>query len=123
MQNLMNISAFDLKENCPSKLALNKEVMYHLRAMERAIKDAHLVKQRHIHYELPINFSIPNTKNCDAQRYIYASIIDQFQLNGYDVRLNLTREFCKLYVTWITKLDNEEIRRQEDIINNARVRG
>ena len=121
-ENLMSITANELKMSSPVKKALNSYVITHIKAIEAELKNARVSELESIKYNMEYNFNIPNTSNTSAQRYIFSSIISQLENNGFNVLLvlNPSKNVCYFKISWYTPQDKEEHKRQEDIIRHAR---
>lgn len=120
-QNLMNLTASDLKDRNPEIGFLRGEVRRHVKSIEMAIRDAVKTKMTEIAYPIEQNFAVTKLTNRTAQRFVYSGIIDQLQTNGFEIKLSMTKKGFHFIITWITELDHSEIARQDDLIAQAMV--
>lgn len=118
-QNLMCITAADLKDKNPEFGFLRGEVRRHVKTIEMAIRDAVKTKLTNIVYPIEQNFAVTKLSNKTAQRFVYAAIIDQLQTNGFEVHLDMQQKGVYFSITWITEVDRSEIARQDSLIERA----
>lgn len=118
-RNIMNITASDLKDKNPEFGFLKGEVRRHIKSIELAIKEAAKTKMTHIVYPIEQNFAVIKLSNKCAQRFVYASIIDQLQMNGFEVQLNMEKRGFNFNITWVTEIEKSEVYRQDALIASA----
>lgn len=117
--NLMTVTASDLKNKNPTLDFLRREVKRHVKEIDRLIKERNRTQHNNLTYPIERNFAVTTITNATAQRYVYASILDQLSINGFECKLVINTQVCQFEITWQTELDRNEIARQNDIINRA----
>lgn len=116
--NLMTLTAKSLKDNNPEIGFLRGEVRRHIKEIEFNIREATKQKKTQILYEIEQNFAVTKLSNKVAQRFVYSGIIDQLQLNGFEVKFFMDNRFYFI-VSWETDIERKEITRQNIIIQMA----
>ena len=91
-QNLMNITAQDMRGKNPEHGFLRSEVRRHIKLIEGEIRDAQKAKQTDIVHEIEQNFAVTKCTNRTAQRFVYAGIIDQLNTNGFETQLVMNKK-------------------------------
>jgi hypothetical protein len=119
-ENLMTISAADLKERPPESGLLRGEVRRHIKLIETEIREAQRVKEDFVRHEIATNFPVSKISNKRAQLFIYSAIIDQLKMNGFKVQLHLDEKQCYFMIRWAARTDRDEIMRQRQLIAEAR---
>lgn len=116
-ENYLTIKASGFKSHPPTRNAMEAIIKSSMKDIERKLKTAFLDKKEELKYSLMTNFSIPNTTNAKAQRYIYSSIFSQLMENGFEVKFTHTKKWCYIIISWLNAEDKAEIERQQSIIN------
>jgi hypothetical protein len=119
-ENMMTLSAGDLKERPPESGLLRGEVRRHIKEIEREIREAQRVKEDFIRHEISTNFPVTKISNTQAQVFVYSAIIDQLKMNGFKVKLNLDQKQCHFLIRWKARTEKEELARQLGLIAEAR---
>jgi hypothetical protein len=70
-----------------------------------------------ISHELPQNLQTSGIKKIDAQRIVYSSIIRSLSDRGFTVKILIKKDCARLFVAWVTKLEQDEIEEMTNIIN------
>jgi uncharacterized protein YhbP (UPF0306 family) len=122
-ENLMTISANDLKERPPESGLLRGEVRRHIKQIETEIREAQRVKEDFVRHEIATNFPVSKISNKRAQIFIYSAIVDQLKMNGFKVALNLDHKQCHFLIRWAARTDHDELSRQKQLIAEARAGG
>lgn len=117
-QNIMTLTARSLKENNPEIGFLKGEIRRHIKEIEFVIREATRQKKTEIIYEIEQNFPVIKLSNKVAQRFVYSGIIDQLQMNGFQVKFTMGKAFS-FRIAWETDIDQREVKRQNIIIAMA----
>lgn len=119
-ENLMTISATQLKEHPPEFGYLRSEMTRHVKQIEAGIREAVRSKLDHVIYEVPTNFAVRHMSNKRAQLYVYSAIIDQLKMNGFQPSLHLDVGSAYFTVRWKAAVDRDELGRQMRLVRGAR---
>jgi hypothetical protein len=69
--------------------------------------------------ELPIVYDIPNTSNNESQRIIWSTTIQNLKNKGFNVKINPNKDVCRLKISWISTMEEEEIQQQLRILHEC----
>lgn len=119
-ENMMTITAGDLKERPPESGLLRGEIRRHIKEIQREMMEAQRVKEDFVRHEISTNFPVTKMSNTQAQIFVYSGIIDQLKMNGFKVKLNLNHKQCHFLIRWKVQTGREELTRQMDLIAEAR---
>jgi hypothetical protein len=85
--------------------------------IDEKIKEAHSAGLRDsVSVNIPNLFDVPNMKNKDAQRKIYACIIENLKSREFDVELELCDSCTIVNVSWLSKEERAEINYELNLI-------
>ncbi len=115
----MTINAKTLKDNPPEIGFLRGEVRKHIKQIQDAILEAKRGKLTYVNYNIEKNFAVTKMSNRDAQRFVYAALIDQLKMNDFKVRFVINKSVCYFNISWDTEVDKAEIMRQCELISGA----
>jgi hypothetical protein len=118
-QNLMTLTAASVQGKSGDMAALKGEIQRHIIEIQARIRDAIKCNNNHIIYEINQIFDVKNNHD-RALKFVYSAIIDQLEMNGFTVGLNLSEKRNFFIITWISAVDNDELERQKQIFNQAR---
>jgi hypothetical protein len=111
------IDANNLRNNNVQKRKIKENVIEIIRKIDEDVKIAHREGKHCIITEIPIIFDIPNMNNKDAQRSVWANIIDILKQKNYRVAINHDNSSCRLKITWISNEDELILKSQIQILN------
>lgn len=114
------IDANALRNSNIQKRHIKENVMEIIRNINEEVKNAHREGKHAIITKIPIVFDIPNMTNADAQRAIWANIIENLKQKNYRVWINYTEHICKLKITWISSDDELALKKQNELLNMHR---
>src|SRR6185436_10332753 len=83
------------------------------------LKTAKSIGEHYIITELPLFFPIPNTCPKDAQRIVWSALISLLKSKNYNVFINHNKNYCKLKITWLTKIDESLIQAQLQVLRDC----
>jgi hypothetical protein len=112
------LRADKLRMNSLQKKTIDSYVKSFLSLIDEKINAAHKAGGcDHIEYTLPIRFDdVPNLENKDSQRKIYAKIIQSLKERGFEVEFTLGDTSARLFVTWLSKAEQDEINYEISLI-------
>lgn len=122
MSNYSNIvkDANALRNSNVQKKHIQEIVSLLLKEINEKINIAHRDGHHYIITELQFIFDIPNMSNADAQRKIWARIINTLEMKKYRVWLKTTDNRCYLKITWFSAEDESETRTECEILESHR---
>jgi len=113
----MSIRAADIRRNNIQQIELKKNIHGILYSIDTDIKNALNAGLKSITYNAPIQFSVPNMTNKEAQREIYSEIISSLKKRKYNVQIDLNhQDRVTFYIDWILPEDEVRVKMQTDII-------
>ena len=112
----MSLRASTLKKNESQVKVIKREVSHILNRMDDELKTAHETGQHQVSIPIPINFSIPYMKNCDAQRIIYYKILTSLLDREFHPTIELKKTSTIFHITWLSNEEMEEIDLQNAIL-------
>jgi hypothetical protein len=110
------VHASKLRNNNLQKRNLKEVITDVLRQVSHELVIAHREGRHDIITSMPITFSISNMSNADAQRVIYASVIEALITKDFRVWINPSKDNCQLKITWMSPDDEAEMKHQMQII-------
>ena len=110
------VHASKLRNNNLQKRNLKEVITDVIRQISHELVIAHREGRHDIITSMPITFSISNMSNSDAQRVIYASIIEELITKDYRVWIHPGKDTCILKITWMSPEDEAEMKHQMQII-------
>lgn len=113
----MSLTATSLQKKANTG-QIREEVANIVKTLDGVIATAHEQRMSSVTHEMPINFSISNLKLIDAQRIIYALVIEDLEKRGFSVKIRLSAKSTFINISWVSVFDEDEIRRLSDIIKS-----
>lgn len=110
------LKASALKFNETKRLAIQKEIKHILAYIDDEISKAHEGDKREANVLLPIQFSIPNVSNANAQRIIYSEVLLSLLGREFHVEIEITKDKALFDITWYSREELEQIDRQTKLI-------
>ena len=111
------LRAEKLRMNSLQKKAIDNYLKNFLSMIDEKIRIAHdSGGQDHIEFTLPTIFEVPNLDNKDAQRKIYAKIIQSLKERGFEVEFVMRDASAVFMVTWLSKGEQDEINYEISLI-------
>lgn len=117
--NIMTLNASDLKERPPEMGLLMGIVRKHIKDIESEIREAKRQNEDKIEHGIETNFPVTKMTNKRAQTFVYATIIDQLQTNGFEVKLGLKNKSLVFAISWVAVIDTSELLRQRRLVDEA----
>lgn len=113
------IDANMLKNNNTQKRFLDEYVKDIIMKINTEIRQAQSDGNYYIITEVPIIFDIPNMKNSNAQRIIWARTIDILKNKHFDVKIDFNKDICRLKVSWLDKGQYDDIKRENQLLEDS----
>lgn len=112
------IDAYHLKPSDAQQRKIDETVYEILKGIDEKIKLANDEEGRdQVIVNVPIVFNICNMSNSKLQRIIYYKIISSLTDRHFDTKLELTDQFAKFYIKWISKEEEEELIQQNRLLS------
>jgi hypothetical protein len=110
------IHASKLRNNNLQKRNLKEVITDVIRQVSHELVIAHREGRHDIITSVPITFSVSNMSNSDAQRVIYASIIEELISKDFRVWIHPGKDNCVIKITWMSPDDEAEMKHQIQLI-------
>ena len=110
------VHASKLRNNNLQKRNLKEVITDVIRQVSHELVIAHREGRHDITTSMPITFSISNMSNADAQRVIYASVIEALIAKDFRVWIRPSKDNCQLKITWMSPDDEAEMKHQMQLI-------
>ena len=110
------VHASKLRNNNLQKRNLKEVITDVIRQISHELVIAHREGRHDIITSMPITFSISNMSNSDAQRVIYASVIEELVTKDFRVWVHPAKDNCRLKITWMSPGDEAEMKYQIQLI-------
>ena len=105
----MSLQANVLKTN-PNKIkAVMKEANAILGRIDDEIKTAYERDESKVNVSVPITFSIPYMSNRNAQRNVYAKVLESLLDRGYIVHIYMVPDQTIFMINWLSEDEEKEI--------------
>jgi len=105
----MSLQANVLKTN-PNKIkAVMKEANAILGRIDDEIKTAYERDESKVNVSVPITFSIPYMSNRNAQRNVYAKVLESLLDRGYIVHIYMVPDQTIFMIKWLSEDEEKEI--------------
>jgi hypothetical protein len=114
------IRADKLKNSSIQKKQIRENVIEIIRKIDDELRIAHSEGKHLIITDIPIQFSIANMSNKDAQRAIWATTIEALRDKNYRVWINYDDASCRLKITWISDEDELTLKLQNQVLSDCR---
>lgn len=105
-----------LQKNASQKRQLQEFVIEILKRLRDELRVARQMGGFELSTTLPIQFEVPNIKNRDCQRIVWASIIKILKSKGYRVKIHPQEKKCALQVKWLSREDEQEVAEQMSML-------
>lgn len=113
----MSIKASTLRKSQIQNRQINDYVKELLKSIDEEIMIAHREGQKKIKTNIPIVFDIQNMSNIDAQRSIFARVILNLIDRGFRVKINPSKNECRIFITWLTVEDELRDKHEKDVLS------
>lgn len=119
----MSVTAEQLNRQTSAKCSgLERVIRENLRAIDEALQAHPGTWGRNVVcYDLPYVIVVPGLNLQDAQRVVYSTIIVNLEGRGFGVRLLLDGERNRLYVEWVSDINDEEVKNMNRILKRTRI--
>jgi hypothetical protein len=110
------VHASKLRNNNLQKRNLKEVITDIVRQISHELTIAHREGKHDTTTSMPITFGISNMSNADAQRVIYASVIEELLTKDFRVWIHPAKDNCRLKITWMSPADEAEMKHQMNLI-------
>lgn len=115
---MIKVNASELRQNTQDRAELTAQIRIITSDINTRLNDAKKNREIFLAYELPALFNVQYMKLAQAQSYVYANVVRALETAGYQSRIHIRNKDYTLYITWLTQLEIEEMKRDEVFIQN-----
>lgn len=117
----INIKASDLRQSTQDRQELSMQIREIISNVNMKLQLAKDSREMYAVVDLPAVFNVQYMKNSTAQSYVYSQIIQKVQEQGYNARLLIRKDEYMIYITWLTQLEIDEMKKNEEFIRSMTI--
>ena len=69
-----------------------------------------------LHTKMPSIYSIEGLSNKICQTTIWSKLIEELEIQGFEVQLEPDRNECKMHISWLTEQESRKVKKMLNII-------